>query len=58
MESTASSQREREQRFREIYDSVYVDLLRFVGRRDDVPIESTSLQPRRREYATGHGVKP
>ena len=33
MHSTTSSQREREQRFREIYDSVYVDLLRFVRRR-------------------------
>jgi RNA polymerase sigma-70 factor (ECF subfamily) len=33
MDSTTSSQREREQRFREIYDSVYVDLLRFVRRR-------------------------
>jgi RNA polymerase sigma-70 factor (ECF subfamily) len=33
MDSTTSSPREREQRFREIYDSVYVDLLRFVRRR-------------------------
>lgn len=33
MDSTTSSQREREQRFREIYESVYVDLLRFVRRR-------------------------
>jgi RNA polymerase sigma-70 factor (ECF subfamily) len=33
MDSTTPSQREREQRFREIYDSVYVDLLRFVRRR-------------------------
>jgi RNA polymerase sigma-70 factor, ECF subfamily len=33
MDSTTSSQREREQRFWEIYDSVYVDLLRFVRRR-------------------------
>jgi RNA polymerase sigma-70 factor (ECF subfamily) len=33
MDCTARSQREREQRFREIYDSVYVDLLRFVRRR-------------------------
>lgn len=35
MDSTTSSQPEREQRFREIYDSVYVDLLRFVRRRVD-----------------------
>lgn len=33
MESTISSPREREQRFREIYDAAYVDLLRFVRRR-------------------------
>lgn len=33
MESTAWSPREREQRFREIYDAVYVDLLRFARRR-------------------------
>lgn len=33
MESTVSSPREREQRFREIYDAVYVDLLGFVRRR-------------------------
>jgi RNA polymerase sigma-70 factor (ECF subfamily) len=33
MDSSTSSQREREQRFREIYDSVYVELLRFVRRR-------------------------
>lgn len=33
MESTKSSPSEREQRFREIYDAVYVDLLRFVRRR-------------------------
>src|SRR3954454_9000582 len=33
MDSTTSSQREREQRFREIYDAAYVDLLRFVRRR-------------------------
>ncbi len=33
MDSPTSWQREREQRFREIYDSVYVDLLRFVRRR-------------------------
>lgn len=33
MESTTSSPREREQRFREIYDAAYVDLLRFVSRR-------------------------
>jgi RNA polymerase sigma-70 factor, ECF subfamily len=33
MDSTVSSPPEREQRFREIYDSVYVDLLRFVRRR-------------------------
>ncbi len=33
MDPAASLQREREQRFREIYDSVYVDLLRFVRRR-------------------------
>ena len=33
MESTASSQREREQRFRDVYDAAYVDLLRFVRRR-------------------------
>ncbi len=33
MDPTTASQREREQRFREIYDSVYVDLLRFVRRR-------------------------
>jgi len=33
MGSTTSPPREREQRFREIYDAVYVDLLRFVRRR-------------------------
>jgi RNA polymerase sigma-70 factor (ECF subfamily) len=33
MDSATSSQREREQRFREIYDAAYVDLLRFVRRR-------------------------
>lgn len=33
MDSTTSSQWEREQRFREIYDAAYVDLLRFVRRR-------------------------
>ncbi|MEO5710159.1 MAG: sigma-70 family RNA polymerase sigma factor [Nocardioidaceae bacterium] len=33
MDSTTSSLREREQRFRELYDAAYVDLLRFVGRR-------------------------
>ncbi len=33
MNSTTSSSRDREQRFRELYDSVYVDLLRFVRRR-------------------------
>jgi RNA polymerase sigma-70 factor (ECF subfamily) len=33
MDLTTSSVPEREQRFREIYDSVYVDLLRFVRRR-------------------------
>jgi RNA polymerase sigma-70 factor (ECF subfamily) len=33
MDSTTSSQRKREQRFQEIYDSVYLDLLRFVRRR-------------------------
>src|SRR3954451_23801079 len=33
MDSTTSSQPEREQRFREIYDAAYVDLLRFVRRR-------------------------
>ena len=34
MESTTSpSPREREQRFRDIYDAVYVDLLRFARRR-------------------------
>ena len=33
MKSTASSPPEREQRFREIYDAVYVDLLRFARRR-------------------------
>lgn len=33
MDSTAPSPREREQRFREVYDGVYVDLLRFVRRR-------------------------
>ena len=33
MESTTSSPREREQRFRNIYDAAYVDLLRFVRRR-------------------------
>lgn len=33
MDSTISSPREREQRFREIYDAAYVDLLRFVRRR-------------------------
>ncbi len=38
MDSSTSSQREREQRFREIYDSVYVDLLRFVRRRVDTTL--------------------
>lgn len=33
MESTTSSPREREQRFRDLYDAAYVDLLRFVRRR-------------------------
>lgn len=33
MDSTTSSPWEREQRFREIYDAAYVDLLRFVRRR-------------------------
>ena len=33
MEPTTSPPREREQRFRELYDAVYVDLLRFVSRR-------------------------
>ncbi|MGL5825533.1 MAG: RNA polymerase sigma factor [Nocardioides sp.] len=33
MNADTSAQREREQRFREIYDSAYVDLLRFVRRR-------------------------
>lgn len=33
MESTTASPREREQRFRELYDAAYVDLLRFVRRR-------------------------
>ncbi|WP_344768667.1 RNA polymerase sigma factor [Aeromicrobium panaciterrae] len=33
MESTAPSPREREQRFRDVYDAVYADLLRFVRRR-------------------------
>lgn len=33
MESPTSSPREREQRFREIYDAAYVDLLRFARRR-------------------------
>jgi RNA polymerase sigma-70 factor, ECF subfamily len=33
MESTTSPPPEREQRFREIYDAVYVDLLRFARRR-------------------------
>ena len=33
MEATPLSPREREQRFREIYDAAYVDLLRFVRRR-------------------------
>ena len=33
MESSTSSQREREQRFRDVYDAAYVDLLRFVRRR-------------------------
>ena len=33
MDSTTSSLQEREQRFREIYDAAYVDLLRFVRRR-------------------------
>ena len=33
MDSTASSPQEREQRFREIYDAAYVDLLGFVRRR-------------------------
>lgn len=35
MGSTASSPQEREQRFRDVYDAVYVDLLRFVRRRVD-----------------------
>lgn len=33
MDSTISSPREREQRFRDVYDAAYVDLLRFVRRR-------------------------
>lgn len=33
MEPTTSPSQEREQRFREIYDAVYVDVLRFVRRR-------------------------
>ena len=33
MDPTTASPREREQRFREIYDAAYVDLLRFVRRR-------------------------
>lgn len=33
MDATTSSPQEREQRFREIYDAAYVDLLRFVRRR-------------------------
>lgn len=33
MDSTTTSPREREQRFRDIYDAAYVDLLRFVRRR-------------------------
>ena len=33
MDSSTSSPREREQRFRDIYDAAYVDLLRFVRRR-------------------------
>lgn len=33
MNSNSPSQQEREERFREIYDAVYVDLLRFVRRR-------------------------
>jgi RNA polymerase sigma-70 factor (ECF subfamily) len=33
MESTPSSPQEREQRFRDLYDAAYVDLLRFVRRR-------------------------
>jgi RNA polymerase sigma-70 factor, ECF subfamily len=33
MDSTTSSPREREQRFRDVYDAAYVDLLRFVRRR-------------------------
>ncbi len=33
MDSTASSLRAREQRFRDLYDAAYVDLLRFVRRR-------------------------
>lgn len=33
MDSTTSSPQEREQRFREVYDASYVDLLRFVRRR-------------------------
>lgn len=33
METTASTSLEREQRFRDVYDSAYVDLLRFVRRR-------------------------
>jgi len=33
METSTSSSEEREQRFREIYDAAYVDLLRFVQRR-------------------------
>jgi RNA polymerase sigma-70 factor (ECF subfamily) len=33
MEPTTSTSPEREQRFRELYDAAYVDLLRFVRRR-------------------------
>lgn len=33
MESSTSSPREREQRFRDVYDAAYVDLLRFARRR-------------------------
>lgn len=33
MDTTTSSPREREQRFRELYDAAYADLLRFVSRR-------------------------
>src|SRR6478736_4126896 len=33
MDSTTSSPQEREQRFRDLYDAAYVDLLRFVRRR-------------------------